>query len=86
MNQQIDGTHFLCHPLFQYHHTRCPSVGAAAPCTIVSGDLRAPYPHCCPRVECPSQENEIESNEDDQVMMASYDVTLGNENLQQEVK
>ena len=64
---------------------RCPSVDAAPPCTVVEGNPQIAYPDCCPRVECPS-ENEINFDDNidpDQVMMAShpaqvatYDVTL----------
>ena len=68
--------HFLTHNFLAH---RCPSVDAASPCTIVQGDHHDSYPLCCPRVECPTEDNEVE----DQVMMAShpaeiatYDVVL----------
>lgn len=62
-----------------FSYSTCPSVDAASPCTIVQGDHHDSYPLCCPRVECPTEDNEVE----DQVMMAShpaeiatYDVVL----------
>jgi len=68
-----------------FSYATCPSVDAAPPCTVVEGNPQIAYPDCCPRVECPS-ENEINFDDNidpDQVMMAShpaqvatYDVTL----------
>lgn len=80
----------ISHALPDPFDFRCPSVGAASPCNIVSGDPKASYPSCCPRVECPQEaENEISTRED-QLMMASsnprriatYDVTLDTEDDQ----
>jgi len=63
-------------------YSTCPYVSGPPSCTTVSGDHQAPYPNCCPRVECPS-ENTVN---DDQLMLAtkpglfaSYDVTLNDE-------
>ena len=62
--------------------SRCPYVSGPPSCNIVQGDYQAPYPSCCPRVECPS-ENTVN---DDQLMLAAkpglfatYDVTLNDE-------
>jgi len=63
-------------------YSTCPYVSGPPSCNIVQGDYQAPYPSCCPRVECPS-ENTVN---DDQLMLAAkpglfatYDVTLNDE-------
>ena len=47
----------------------------APPCRIVA-DQNGPYPACCPRVECPPLNVNINEIPDDQIAMGSYDVTL----------
>ena len=66
------------------HYFRCPFVSGPPSCHVVPGDYQAPYPSCCPRVECPS-ENTVN---DDQILLApkpghfvSYDATLNDEVL-----
>ena len=54
---------------------RCPAIDVAPPCRIVA-DQNGPYPACCPRVECPQLNVNINEIPDDQIAMGSYDVTL----------
>ena len=66
--------------------SRCPSIAVGDPC-LLEEDLSAPYPECCPRMQCPTFDDvpdELNEIDDDQLMMAdeqnpmvvSYDATL----------
>merc|ERR1711992_429336 len=46
-------------------YSTCPYVSGPPSCHVVPGDYQAPYPSCCPRVECPS-ENTVN---DDQILL-----------------
>ena len=72
--RQLSRYHFLTHSYF-----RCPSVGSATgpDCVIVPGNHEAAYPHCCPRIHCATETNEVDYP--DQLMMANYDATLNND-------
>lgn len=65
--------------LFLKLRCRCPAIDVAPPCRIVA-DQNGPYPACCPRVECPPLNVNINEIPDDQIAMGSYDVTLEEDN------
>jgi len=62
-----------------FSYASCPAIDVAPPCRIVA-DQNGPYPACCPRVECPPLNVNINEIPDDQIAMGSYDVTLEEDN------
>jgi len=65
-----------------FSYSTCPSVAATSPCVIMSGTSGSSYPHCCPRVECPTEKNEIDqlmagdSHRLNEEEWPTYDATL----------
>jgi len=70
-------------------YSTCPSIagGVEPSCRVVSGDNKAPFPDCCPRIKCPSvidlteknlSENEINTDGQPEII-ATYDVTLNDQ-------
>ncbi|KAJ6645768.1 hypothetical protein Bhyg_00977 [Pseudolycoriella hygida] len=45
-------TRVTCNNDLSFAYATCGSIAASPPCRVVDGNLKLPYPKCCPTVKC----------------------------------